>query len=166
MKTNTIKTKIKESIKQLILNDILNNKNPIFFSCNKKIHATINTYITEMKLSKKDYFEIKNDVLNEILIKKTYSFSNESKSIINIFSKKINNYTLEYILTDSDPTIYFHLEDKTSYLINYDILEDTWYLSLVNTDTSTLIKEIYCEKYSNFLLYIKKIKKPLNKFNG
>ena len=95
-------------------------------------------------------------IIEQIENKKKYKIcTTETEKIIKLLSKKLNNYTLEYNSNDVEPVIYFHLDNNITYLINYDSIECKWYISLIETLSSNLIKEIHNNTFDNFINYLK-----------
>jgi len=150
----SIKNQSKKTIKDTIIKYILENEFDIFNNNKDYISNIINNYINNIKLSDFDYDDIKNDVIEELLIKNPYIHSKEIDSIIKSLSNKIKNYSLEYSFNDNEPYIYFHLTNNQSYIINYDYIEKKWYFALVETDTFNLIEEIYNDTYTNLIYFI------------
>ena len=109
-------------------------------------------YLEKLKLKDEDYEKI----IEQIENKQKYKIcTTETEKIIKLLSKKLNNYTLEYNSNDVEPVIYFHLDNNITYLINYDSIECKWYISLIETLSSNLIKEIHNNTFDNFINYLK-----------
>lgn len=132
--------------------DLLKN----YYNETNSIDLTLN-YLEQIKLNDNDYNKIKKILFKE---KEYKIFVTETEQIINTFKNKIRDYKIETSQEELEPTIYFHLKNSQTYLINYDTVEKRWYLSLIETNSYTLIKEIYNDEFKNFLLFLRK-----NKFN-
>jgi len=132
--------------------DLLKN----YYNETNSIDLTLN-YLEQIKLNENNYNKIKKILFKE---KEYKIFVTETEQIINIFKNKIRDYKIETSQEELEPTIYFHLKNSQTYLINYDTVEKRWYLSLIETNSYTLIKEIYNDEFKNFLLFLRK-----NKFN-
>ena len=76
------------------------------------------------------------------------------EKILNILLTKYQDIKIDYTDYDVDSAIYFFQNDKF-YLINYDSIENKWYLSLLDNETYNLSKEIYNGNYENFIDYLK-----------
>ena len=120
----------------------------------KELQKAIKKHIKETALTKKDYNKIAKDIHKELLNNKYHIHINEAETIINILITKNKEINIDYEADDSDPAIYYHAQHK-SYLINYDSIENRWYLSLIEEKTLRLIKEIYNDTYKNFIKYLK-----------
>lgn len=132
--------------------DLLKN----YYNETNSIDLTLN-YLEQIKLNDNDYNKIKKILFKE---KEYKIFVTETEQIINTFKNKIRDYKIETSQEELEPTIYFHLKNSQTYLINYDTVEKRWYLSLIETHSLSLIKEIYNDEFKNFLLFLRK-----NKFN-
>lgn len=99
--------------------------------------------------------EIKKEII-EYLKNKRY-FLLQTKSIIELLYKHFKKDSIEHIINEDEPLIYIHTQNKHSYLINYDSIEQKWYLALIETSSYALIKEIYAGPYKEFILYLKKV---------
>lgn len=151
-------------LKQTIINKI--TKTAIeYFSAQKRTSLqpknnlslkSINEYIKSTKLSAEDYKIIKKEITEKLFTNEFLTQIKQINSIINIMSKNLINYKLEY--TYSEPLIYFHLQNNTSYIINYDNIENKWYLALIDTESLNTIKEIHNSEFDTFIKYIKKLK--------
>ena len=142
----------KEKIIKLITDYIFNDF-PVTLNNINNTKNEIRQYIKNIKLSDEDYNKIEKEILNNILIKNNYSVLPEAKYIINIMNNQ--QYTIELCEDNNDTVIYFKLDKDLSYLINYDSIDDNWYLSLINHNSLDQIKEIYNNTYENFISYIK-----------
>ena len=152
MDFNLLKEEIKELLKKQIIY-VLNKNDIIYINYNPSfLMKTIKNYLNKLKLNDEDYSSLINEIIKESLAKKYYIQLDEISTIINILSNKLNDYKLEY--SDNDSSIYFHLPNNQSYLINYDEVENKWYLALINTSSLELIKEIYDDNYNNFINYL------------
>ena len=116
----------------------------------QSIQLTLN-HLEKLKLTDDDYKKMIDQISDE---RKYKIFTTETEKIIELFIQKLTNYTLEYNSNDLEPVIYFHLKNNTTYLINYDSIENKWYLSLIDTISSQLIKEIYNDTFDNFIIYL------------
>lgn len=158
MNLNSIKQQEKELIKNLIIEYIYSFERKNFYYNKETINEAVNKYINEIKLSEDDYAIIKQKVIENLLIKSSFSNNYEASKIISILSKKINNFTFEYTLDDKEICLYFHLKNNTSYLVNYDDIEDKWYIALIETNSLNIIEEIYSGKYLEFINFISNLK--------
>ena len=136
----------KKEILQLYKHLILN-----YHKTSKSLDLTSN-YLEKIKLTDTDYRQLKNILTKE----KNYKiYTTEAERIIKVFFKKSNAISLEYNSYDIEPVIYFHLINNTTFMINYDLIENKWYLSLIDSISLELIKEIYNNTYQNFINYLK-----------
>ena len=121
-----------------------------YYIMTQSIQLTLN-HLEKLKLTDDDYKKMIDQISDE---RKYKIFTTETEKIIELFIQKLTNYTLEYNSNDLEPVIYFHLKNNTTYLINYDSIENKWYLSLIDTISSQLIKEIYNDTFDNFIIYL------------
>ena len=136
------KKEILQLYEQLILNYYKNSKSKDLTS----------DYLEKIKLTDADYKQLKSILTKE----KNYKiYTTEAERIINILKKQLVNPKIEYDNEEIDPTIYFHVKKNKTYLINFDSIENKWYLSLLETSSFNLIKEIYNNTYNNFINYLK-----------
>lgn len=157
MNINSLKNKIIIFYKELFFTYI----NNFSISDNKKI---VEDFVNKMKLSNQDYLIIEKEIIAELQTQ-LFIQAKELQHIINLIKNKLQNYIFEYISTDNEPTIYFHIDSNKSYLINYDLIEEIWYLSLIETDSLKLIEEIYSSCYEEFIIFLTNYfnkKKPLS----
>lgn len=130
---------IKKKQKELIKNTILNNIYNTTFTTNNDLKKGIKNYINKIKLNKTDYTSIQKEIINNLQIK-----NQNILNIVNILNAKFKNEQIEYHINEEDPYIYININNIQSYLINFDEIEDTWYLALINSENFELLKEI-CE---------------------
>lgn len=79
-------------------------------------------------------------------------YKNNLKNILKTLSK--NTFIkIDFIYNDIDPAIYYFNKNEL-YLINYDHLEDKWYLALLDGETHDLKKEIYNNNYNEFIKFL------------
>ena len=150
-----LKKQEKEFIKNNLFTYYKQEYNTI--SLNKsQIENKIKKDLKKIELNKLDYLDIKIEITNALLTQK--SLSNEYNTIIEILTRKIKYYSFKIEIDDLDIYIYFNLHNNTSYLINYDSVNATWYLSLIETTSLDLIKEIYSNTYNEFIKYINNLK--------
>ena len=144
----TQKEQIIKLFKEIVINYINNNN---YTTIN--YHA-ISSLVHELKINEDEYKNIINEITSNLVTKKHKIYATEFENIINLFSQKLDNYKKETINQDNDQIAYFHIDGNKSYLINYDNIELKWYLSLIDTTTLELIKEIYSNNYPMFINYI------------
>ena len=121
----------------------------------KKLKTLINRYHKNLKLSKKDYKKITHELLLEIKLPKYTLQVNSTQRILNIINQ-FDDITIKYNIEDIDdcePAIYYYFKNNL-YLINFDSIEDKWYLSLIEEQSLNLIEEIYSASYENFIKYL------------
>ena len=75
------------------------------------------------------------------------------EKIINVITKKNNETKIDYVDYDIDSAIYFFKKYKL-YLINYDSIENKWYLSQIDEYSFKLIKEIYISPFNDFITFL------------
>jgi len=145
MNYNTQKERIINYYKEIILETIKNNET------SKK---NVMRNIKKTSLNKKDYKRIYKEIITSISTPKYHLNINQIENIISILSKIHTNIRFDYINKESDPTIYYYI-NNSMYLINFDSLENKWYLSLLDRESLELVKEIYNDYYENFINYLK-----------
>lgn len=81
------------------------------------------------------------------------TYINNLKSILEMLSK--NEFIkIDFVAEDTDPAIYYVNENEL-YLINYDCLEDKWYLAQLDINNHDLKKEIYSNNdYNEFIKFL------------
>lgn len=140
---------IKKKQKELIKNTILNNIYNATFTTNNDLKKGIKNYINKIKLNKTDYTSIQKEIINNLQIK-----NQNILNIVNILNAKFKNEQIEYHINEEDPYIYININNIQSYLINFDEIEDTWYLALINSENFELLKEIYEGNLDVFLSFL------------
>lgn len=149
MNLNYKKQKILELYKEIILESL--GKEVFSITEKEKLNKKIKEKINELKPLKNDFDDLANQILNEISNPKYTIFVSDLENIINIIGETAK---IDYKTQDSDPALYYY-ENNKLYLINYDSIENTWYLSLIKKDTLELIKEIYSSTYDKFIDFLK-----------
>ena len=157
MTINDIKLQEKELIKNIIISHISNNEKNFYYEV-KDITTIIYKCIEKLTLTEKDYEEIATEATQELLIKNIFSKSNEAYKIKEKMSYVLKDYSFEYSIDNKDIYLYYHLKNNQSYLINYDNLENIWYLALIETTTLNLIEELYNGPYIEFMNFIDNLK--------
>jgi len=155
MNLKDIKKQDKEFIKNLLLKHYM-NKHQNLIQNTLNLEKEINESIHHIKLNDLDYLDIKNEITN-ILLSQNIS-KTKHKKIIDILAKKYKSTSFEIEIDGFDVYIYYNLHNNTSYLINYDSINETWYLSLIESDSLNLIKEIYSDEYNNFITFLSNLK--------
>jgi hypothetical protein len=110
--------------------------------------------LKKIMLKRKDFRKIINELTKETNTKKYTLYMNETEKIISLISSQDTNIKIEAKIYDNEPPIYY-TKNTNIYLINYDSIEQKWYLSSLNKDSLELIKEIYNDSYPNFIEYLK-----------
>lgn len=138
------KEKFKKICKDIIMDEVYNN----FHSINN-INHNLNTQIQKLV---KEINRLKIEIFEEIYSNKYKISINGIENISDILIE--NNITIKRKIIDIDCEIYYY-KGENLYLINYDSVEDRWYLSLID-DNLVLIDEIYSDQYNGFIEYVKK----------
>jgi len=139
----------KESIKE----EIIETRNSKKIS-NKQLTKLIDLQIKKISLTRKEFMQIKKELLEELSTNQYSIEVNQTEKIISTLSNKYQNIKIDYKTNDTDPAIYYYQENNL-YLINFDSIENKWYLSLIEKESLNLIKEIYSDYFINFLNYLK-----------
>lgn len=149
MSLNYKKRKIIELYKEIILKSL--KKAHPYIKEKKELNKKVKEKINELKLLESDFNNLKKEIINEISNPKHSLFVSSLENIINIIGDSVK---IDYAIQDSDPALYYYENDKL-YLINYDSIENKWYMSLIKKDTLELIKEIYSNTYEKFIVFLK-----------
>lgn len=155
MDLKDIKKQEKEFIKNSLLSYYIQYHKIVSFN-KSQIENEITKSLEIINLNNLDYIDIKNEICNTLLAKE--KITNEYNTIVKTLIKKAKSHSYKIDIDDSDIYIYFNLNNNTSYLINYDSINKTWYLSLIETETLSLIKEIYNNTYEKFILFLNNLK--------
>ena len=149
MNLNYKKQKIIELYKEIILESL--EKEPPYIKEREKLNKKVKEKINEFKLLENDFDNLTREIINEISSSKYSLFVSNLENIINIIGESAK---IDYKIQDTDPALYYY-ENNKLYLINYDSIENKWYLSLLKKDTLELIKEIYSNTYNEFITFLK-----------
>ena len=130
MALNTNKLKIINFYKEILRNNI---PEPLFTKdiSQKEINKLIKKNNKSIKLTKKDYKEIKQDIILELSSPKYALQINQTEKIALIL-KENKDITIDFKTEDIDPAIYYYNKEKM-YLINYDNLENKLQLLYIPT---------------------------------
>lgn len=155
MKTDDLKNDEKKLIEDFIINHMFAQNINLYNI--ESIQKTTKNYINKIKLNEEDYFQIERNIISKLFTSKTAETKSQINNLVEKFSKAINVTDIE-LNQDDETCIYFHLPNNQSYLINYDSVENNWYLSLIETRSLNLIEEIYNNKYEEFINYLNNLK--------
>lgn len=118
----------------------------------RKLKKILNIQTKATRLTRKDFKIIKTDLIIDFFSRKYILPVNQLENIVNVIERK--NCKIECKTEDEEPAIYYYNE-KDLYLINYDSIENKWYLCLISNENFSLIEEIYSDVYDNFINYLK-----------
>lgn len=125
-----------------------------FIFSKQKTEKELEAIIKLLSLDSNDFKKIENEILLDLSENKYQIQITPLDKIINIISSQNHNIKIDYKANDNDPALYYY-KDNNLYLINYDSIDNLWYLSLIEDESLNLIEELFSGSYVDFIAYLK-----------